>query len=94
MPLQEIKSPFSSKQERTELLQELTLASAMPAHPNVVHYIRGWQEGRKLHIQMELCAAGNLDTLLKRSDLMPEEASLPESMLWLILQCAPQPACF
>ena len=82
---------LTSKQERAELLQELTTAAAMPVHANVVHYIRGWQERRKLHIQMELCAAGNLDTLLKRNDLAPADAALPEDLLWLVLRCAALP---
>ena len=50
--------------------------------------MRGWQEARKLHIQMELCAGGSLDVLLKRGDLATETALLPERLLWLILRCA------
>lgn len=86
--MQEIKKVFSSKKERAELLQELSTATALPAHQNVVRYMRGWQERRKLHIQMELCAAGSLDALLKQGELCPGDGALPEAMLWLILRSA------
>jgi membrane-associated tyrosine- and threonine-specific cdc2-inhibitory kinase len=89
VPLQEIKRLFASRQERAELLQELTTAASIPPHANVVRHIRGWQEAHKLHIQMELCAAGSLDALLKRGDLAAADAgALPEPLLWLILRCA------
>ena len=79
---------FATKRERAELLQEVTVAAALPPHRHLVRYHRGWQEGRKLHIQMELCGAGSADTLLKRGDLCGDEGALPEGMLWLLLQCA------
>jgi serine/threonine protein kinase len=91
--VQEIKKVFSSKKERAELLQELNTAIAVPAHPNIVRYMRGWQEKRKLHIQMELCAAGSLDALLKRGELCLDEHNLPEPLLWLILRFGTQVLC-
>lgn len=67
-------------------MRELQAVYALPNHGNVVNYVRFWQEGRKLHIQMELCQGGSLDMLLKRSDICQDE-KLPEDLLWLILRC-------
>lgn len=88
-PLQELKHRFSTRQERTELLSELAMASTLPLHPNVVRHIRGWQEARILHLQLELCAGGSVHTLLRRGELGSEDGRIPESVLWVILQCAP-----
>lgn len=68
------------------MMRELRAVYALPLHANVVDYVRFWQEGRKLHIQMELCEGGSLDTLLKRSEICQDE-KVPEDMLWLILRC-------
>lgn len=67
-------------------MQELRAVYSLPKHPNVVEYVLFWQEGKKLHIQMELCTGGSLDMLLKRSEICQDE-NLPEDLLWLILRC-------
>jgi serine/threonine protein kinase len=86
--LQEMKRHFTSKADRAEMLRELKTVTSIPPHEHVVSYVRGWQEGGKLHIQMELCEGGSLDALLKRNDLCGEDQQLSESMLWTILRYA------
>eukprot|EP00892_Ulva_mutabilis_P010968 jgi/Ulvmu1/8243/UM041_0054.1 len=85
--IKEMKRPFSSKADRADMMRELRAVNSLPSHSNVVNYVRFWQEARKLHIQMELCHGGSLDTLLKRSEICQDE-KLPEDLLWLILSDA------
>lgn len=75
------------------MLKEYTAVNSLPEHPNVVHYLMFWQESRKLHIQMELCEGGSLDSLLKRNILSQEEdMQISESLLWILIRYA-QSAC-
>lgn len=85
---QEVKRPFSSRTDRAEIARELTIAAALPPHPGLVRYICGWQEQRKLHLQLELCEGGNLGALLRSGGLGAEGRVLDEPMLWTILWCA------
>jgi serine/threonine protein kinase len=87
--LQEVKRQFSSRTDRAEIARELTVAAGVPAHANVVRCVCGWQEQRKLHIQMELCEGGNLDSLLRSGMVCGDGKLLDEPMLWLILWCVP-----
>ena len=57
---------FRSRAERDEYLREVRLANDMPAHPNVVEYIRAWQDQRHFYVQMELCEGGTLQGVLDR----------------------------
>jgi serine/threonine protein kinase len=84
---QEVKRKFSSRTDRAEIARELTVAGGVPPHPNIVRYICGWQEQRKLHLQLELCEGGNLDGLLRSSLMCPDGRLLDEAVLWLILWC-------
>ena len=87
--LQEIKRPFNSKADRADMLKEYTAVHSLPEHPNVVHYLLFWQESRKLHIQMELCEGGSLDSLLKRNELSgDEDLQISEAMVWVLLRYA------
>jgi serine/threonine protein kinase len=85
-----MKRPFASKADRADMLREYTAVHSLPEHPNVVGYRLFWQESRKLHIQMELCEGGSLDSLLKRHALCSDQQTLSEDMLWLILRYALQ----
>jgi serine/threonine protein kinase len=88
--LQEIKRPFASKADRSEMLKEYTAVHSLPEHPNVVNYFLFWQESRKLHIQMELCEGGSLDSLLKRNELSgDDDLQISEAMVWVLMRCAP-----
>lgn len=69
------------------MLREYTAVHSLPEHPNVVHYLLFWQESRKLHIQMELCEGGSLDSLLKRNELSgDEDLQISEAMVWVLLR--------
>ena len=57
---------FRSRAERDKYLREVRLANDMPAHPNVVEYIRAWQDQRHFYVQMESREGGTLQGVLDR----------------------------
>ncbi|KAG0582788.1 hypothetical protein KC19_3G085800 [Ceratodon purpureus] len=58
------KREFFSRVDRDRYMREIQSVACLAEHPNVVNYFRGWQQDSHFYIQMELCEAGNLRTLL------------------------------
>jgi membrane-associated tyrosine/threonine-specific cdc2-inhibitory kinase len=62
-------------------MREIQSVACLAEHPNVVKYFRSWQQDSHFYIQMELCEAGNLRTLL---DSLSEP--LLESQVWRYIE--------
>jgi membrane-associated tyrosine/threonine-specific cdc2-inhibitory kinase len=62
-------------------MREIQSVACLAEHPNVVKYFRSWQQDSHFYIQMELCEAGNLRTLL---DSLSEP--LLESQVWMYIE--------
>jgi len=70
---------FTGRADRSRLLREVQAAAALPEHPHVVRYLRGWQQERHFFAQMELCEGGSLAAVLQA---LPAGVRLPEGDLW------------
>lgn len=58
------KREFRGREDRVRYMREIQSVACLAEHPNVVKYFRSWQQDSHFYIQMELCEAGNLRTLL------------------------------
>ena len=56
---------FTGRADRQRYLREVQAAAALPEHPHVVRYYRGWQQERHFYQQMELCEGGSLAGVLR-----------------------------
>jgi len=77
---------FTGRADRQRYLREVQAAAALPEHPHVVRYYRGWQQERHFYQQMELCEGGSLAGVLRA---LPPGVHLPERDVWrLAKECA------
>jgi membrane-associated tyrosine/threonine-specific cdc2-inhibitory kinase len=70
---------FTGRADRQRYLREVQAAAALPEHPHCVRYYRGWQQERHFYTQVELCAGGSLEGVLRA---LPEGVQLPEGDVW------------
>ncbi|CAK9199564.1 unnamed protein product [Sphagnum jensenii] len=75
------KREFRGREDRVRYMREIQSVACLAEHPNVVKYFRSWQQDSHFYIQMELCEAGNLRTLL---DSLSEP--LLESQVWRYIE--------
>ncbi|VDK85160.1 unnamed protein product [Litomosoides sigmodontis] len=68
--------PFHSPADREDKLREVKKHELLPKHPNLISYIRAWEEYGFLYIQTELCQCSLLDYKMK-------VGTIPEKDLWL-----------
>lgn len=47
--------PFRNSSDRELKLREVQKHELLPKHPNLVEFIRAWEERGRLYIQTELC---------------------------------------
>jgi hypothetical protein len=64
---------LQTEEKRFQFLQEVS-ALAKFKHQNLVHLIRGGQEGDEVYYAMELCMGGDLRKLVARFGSIPEKA--------------------
>ncbi|HEV7404316.1 MAG TPA: serine/threonine-protein kinase, partial [Chthoniobacteraceae bacterium] len=64
---------LQTEEKRFQFLQEVS-ALAKFKHQNLVHLIRGGQEGDEVYYAMELCMGGDLRKLVARFGSVPEKA--------------------
>lgn len=64
---------LQTEEKRFQFLQEVS-ALAKFKHQNLVHLIRGGQEGDEVYYAMELCMGGDLRKLVARFGSLPEKA--------------------
>lgn len=72
---------FHSKADRKRYMHEVESVAALPAHDNIVKYMRGWQQYGKFYIQMEYLDGGSLYDAVKNSG-----GRLEERRVWQILK--------
>ncbi|VDO34848.1 unnamed protein product [Onchocerca flexuosa] len=68
--------PFRSSSDRDIKLKEVQKHELLPKHPNLISYIRAWEEYGFLYIQTELCQCSLLDYKMK-------VGTIAEKDLWL-----------
>ncbi|VBB29777.1 unnamed protein product [Acanthocheilonema viteae] len=68
--------PFRSPADREDKLREVQKHELLPKHPNLISYVRAWEEYGFLYIQTELCQYSLLDYKMKMG-------IIPEKDLWL-----------
>ncbi|VDM06934.1 unnamed protein product [Wuchereria bancrofti] len=68
--------PFRSPADREVKLREVQKHELLPKHPNLVSFVRAWEEYGFLYIQTELCQCSLLDYKMK-------VGTIPEKDLWL-----------
>ncbi|CAG9531219.1 unnamed protein product [Cercopithifilaria johnstoni] len=68
--------PFHSPTDREDKLREVQKHELLPKHPNLISYVRAWEEYGFLYIQTELCQCSLLDYKMK-------VGIIPERDLWL-----------
>ncbi|CAG9460695.1 unnamed protein product [Pedinophyceae sp. YPF-701] len=74
---------ITSRAHRESCIREVKVVQDLPPHPNVVAYLKCWQESRRVHLQMELCRQGSLAGLLRRAAGMGLQG-LPEPRVWQV----------
>ena len=78
-----LKKCFVSKADREAKMQEmrmfLRICGDREASRHIIKYIQAWQEEGHLHVQMELCARGNLDEFVSTLEHHPR---VPEETVW------------
>uniref|UniRef100_A0A915BPH6 Membrane-associated tyrosine- and threonine-specific cdc2-inhibitory kinase n=3 Tax=Parascaris univalens TaxID=6257 RepID=A0A915BPH6_PARUN len=67
--------PFRNSSDRELKLREVQKHELLPKHPNLVEFIRAWEERGRLYIQTELCE-------YSLSDYAEREHNIPEEQLW------------
>ncbi|KAK6107501.1 Protein kinase domain family protein [Brugia pahangi] len=67
--------PFRSPADREIKLREVQKHELLPKHPNLVSFVRAWEEYGFLYIQTELCQCSLLDYKMK-------VGTIPERDLW------------
>uniref|UniRef100_A0A158Q883 non-specific serine/threonine protein kinase n=1 Tax=Elaeophora elaphi TaxID=1147741 RepID=A0A158Q883_9BILA len=67
--------PFRSPADREDKLREVQKHELLPKHPNLISYVRAWEEYGFLYIQTELCQCSLLDYKMK-------VGIIPEKDLW------------
>ncbi|VDK50393.1 unnamed protein product [Anisakis simplex] len=67
--------PFRNASDRELKLREVQKHELLPKHPNLVEFIRAWEEKGRLFIQTELCE-------YSLSDYAEREHNIPEEQLW------------
>ncbi|KAK0398982.1 hypothetical protein QR680_002845 [Steinernema hermaphroditum] len=71
--------PFRSAVDREQKLREVEKHQTVGEHPNLVHFVRAWEEGGLLYIQTELCDQ-SLEQLVAN---MPNDTyTVPEDIVW------------
>ncbi len=73
------RAEFTGRADRSRYLREIHAAAALPEHPHCVRYYRSWQQDRHFFVQMELCAGGSLEGVLRA---LPPGCMLPEGDVW------------
>ncbi|EFO26595.2 WEE protein kinase [Loa loa] len=68
--------PFRSPADREDKLREVQKHELLPKHPNLISFVRAWEEYGFLYIQTELCQCSLLDYKMK-------VGIIPEKDLWL-----------
>uniref|UniRef100_A0A1I7Z0T4 Membrane-associated tyrosine- and threonine-specific cdc2-inhibitory kinase wee-1.3 n=1 Tax=Steinernema glaseri TaxID=37863 RepID=A0A1I7Z0T4_9BILA len=69
------KKPYKNKTDRSIKLGEVEKLQFVGDHPNLVHFVRAWEEKDHLYIQTELCEK-SLD------QIMSQDHKIPEDTLW------------
>uniref|UniRef100_A0A0N5CMY9 non-specific serine/threonine protein kinase n=1 Tax=Thelazia callipaeda TaxID=103827 RepID=A0A0N5CMY9_THECL len=68
--------PFRCSRDRRHKLKEVEIHELLPKHPNLVSFVRAWEEFNFLYIQTELCMCSLASYQLKVK-------VIPEEKLWL-----------
>lgn len=69
---------YRNAADRREKLQEVQKHELIPPHPNLIHFVKAWEERGRLYIQTEMCAR-SLD------DMARERHEIPEPEIWYYL---------
>ena len=64
--VKKVVAKFNNNAERTRYIHEVEAVTFLPVHPNLVQYIRAWQEDQQFFCQMELCEGGSFGGCLRR----------------------------
>ncbi|VDN18569.1 unnamed protein product [Gongylonema pulchrum] len=65
--------PFRSTGDREKKLREVQKHELLPKHPNLVSFVRAWEELGFLYIQTELCQCSLFDYKLKVGEIIESE---------------------
>lgn len=66
---------YRSSSDRTKKIREVQRHELLPPHPNLVAFIKAWEEKGRLYIQTELCERSLEDVAL-------EQHEIPERRVW------------
>jgi membrane-associated tyrosine/threonine-specific cdc2-inhibitory kinase len=69
---------YRNSTDRREKLQEVQKHELLPPHPNLIHFVKAWEERGRLYIQTEMCCR-SLD------DMARERHEIPEPEIWSYL---------
>jgi len=69
---------YRNAADRREKLQEVQKHELIPPHPNLIHFVKAWEERGRLYIQTEMCSR-SLD------DMARERHEIPEPEIWYYL---------
>lgn len=65
--------PYRGMSDREMKIGEVKKIEGIPVHPNLVRFVRAWEENHRLYIQMELCET-SLDAFAKLHGALDEAA--------------------
>ncbi|XP_059809903.1 membrane-associated tyrosine- and threonine-specific cdc2-inhibitory kinase [Hypanus sabinus] len=71
------RRPFRGERDRRRCLAEARRHEGLGPHPNLLTFVRAWEERGQLYIQTELCEGGSLQGQLV--------GALPETRVWEVL---------
>lgn len=66
---------FRSSADRRTKLREVERHELLPSHPNLVNFVKAWEEKGHLYIQTELCECS-------LEDVAREQHTISEERIW------------
>lgn len=75
------RHPYNGIKSRSKHLTEVETMWDVGIHPHIVQLVDAWEQRGHLHLQMELCAGGNLAAYLEES----AERGFDEIRIWRML---------
>lgn len=64
---------YRNAADRREKLQEVQKHELLPPHPNLIHFVKAWEERGRLYIQTELCCQSLDDVARQRHEITEPE---------------------
>jgi serine/threonine protein kinase len=85
--LKELKPDFLSKKKKLQnrALLEYHYAEMLHGHPNLVQYLKYWNQGPYICFLMEYLPGGSLDKYLQANPLHDPETNIEKEILWYFM---------